>query len=82
MRQHTDSPVARAVGAGVVHPHDDEDVLEVGADGLGGKGVGAGLLEHQRHNVVADVALPQQLISGRGRGRGGAVVKITAMDNE
>ena len=39
MRQHTDSPVARAVGAGVVHAHDNEDMLEVGADRLGGEGV-------------------------------------------
>lgn len=57
-----DPPVARAVGAGVVHPHDDEDVLEVRADGLGGEGVSPGLLEHDGHNVVPDVAFPQQLV--------------------
>lgn len=58
-----DPPVARAVGAGIVHPHDDEHMLEVGADGLGGEGVSAGLLEHDGHYVVAYVALPQQLVS-------------------
>lgn len=42
--------------------HDDEDVLEMGADGLRSKGHSARLLEHDRHNVVTDVALPQQLM--------------------
>lgn len=56
-----DPPVARAVGAGVVHPNDDEDVLEVRSDGLGSEGVSPGLLEHDGHYVVPDVAFPQQL---------------------
>lgn len=41
--------------------HDDEDVLEMGADGLWSEGHSARLLEHDRHDVVTDVALPQQL---------------------
>lgn len=41
--------------------NDDEDVLEMGADGLWGEGQSARLLEHDRHNVVTDVSLPQQL---------------------
>lgn len=53
-----DPPVARAVGAGVMHAHDDEDVLEVRADGLGSEGVSPGLLEHDGHYVVPDVAFP------------------------
>lgn len=62
-------PVARAVRTRVVHPHDDEDVLEVRADGLGSEGVSAGLLEHHGHNVVPDVSLPQQLVVVRERTR-------------
>lgn len=57
-----DPPVARAVRAGVVHPNNDEDMLKVGANGLGGERVSARLLEHNRHNVVPNVALPQQLV--------------------
>lgn len=45
-----------------MHPHDDEDVLEVRADGLGGEGMSPGLLEHDGHDVVPDVAFPQQLV--------------------
>lgn len=44
-----------------MHPYDDEDVLEVRADGLGSEGMGPGLLEHDGHYVVPDVAFPQQL---------------------
>lgn len=57
-----DPPVARAVGAGIVHPYDDEDVLKVRADGLRREGVSTGLLEHDGHYVVPYVALPQQLV--------------------
>lgn len=41
--------------------NDDEDVLEMGADGLWSEGQSAWLLENDRHNVVSDVSLPQQL---------------------
>lgn len=41
-----------------MHPHDDEDVLKVRANGFGGEGVRARLLEHDGHYVVAYVALP------------------------
>lgn len=44
-----------------MHPYDDEDVLKVRADGLRGEGVSAGLLEHDGHDVVPYVPLPQQL---------------------
>lgn len=46
-----------------MHPNNDEDVLEVRANGLGGEGVSARLLEHDGHYVVPYVALPQQLDS-------------------
>lgn len=42
--------------------NDDEDMLEMGADGLWGEGQGAWLLEHDCHDVVSDVSLPQQLM--------------------
>lgn len=45
-----------------MHPHDDEYVLKVRADGLGSEGVRTRLLEHDGHDVIPDVALPQQLI--------------------
>lgn len=48
-----------------MHPYNDEDVLEVRANGLGGEGVSAGLLEHDGHYVVPYVALPQQLVIGK-----------------
>ena len=38
--------------------HHHKHVLEMRADVLGAEGLGAGLLEHDGHNVVADVALP------------------------
>lgn len=60
--KYKDPPVACAVRAGVVHPYDDEDMLKVRANGLGGEGVSAGLLEHDGHYVVPYVALPQQLV--------------------
>lgn len=44
-----------------MHPNDDEDVLEVRSDGPGSEGVSPGLLEHDGHDVVPDVAFPQQL---------------------
>ena len=55
------APVRCVVGVGVVHAHDDEDVLEVRADGFGRERQRVGLLEHDRHDVVADVTLAQQL---------------------
>jgi len=45
-----------------VNLNDDEDVLEMRAYGLWSKGQGARLLEHDRHDVVTDVSLPQQLM--------------------
>lgn len=51
-------PVVGVVCAGLVNLNDDEDVLEVGADGLRGEGQSARLLEHDRHDVVADVPFP------------------------
>lgn len=42
--------------------NDDEDMLEVRADGLWSEGQGAWLLEHDCHNVITDVSLPQQLM--------------------
>ena len=51
-------PVADAVSAGLVDPDDDEDVLEVGADVLGGERQRPGLLEDDRHDVVSYVPLP------------------------
>lgn len=42
--------------------NDDEDMLEMRADGLWSEGQGARLLEHDCHNVVTDVSLPQQLM--------------------
>ena len=45
-----------------MHPDNDEDMLKVRANGLGGERVSTGLLEHDGHDVVTDVALPQQLV--------------------
>lgn len=54
-------PVVGVFSAGLVNLNDDEDVLEMGADGLRSKGQSTWLLEHDRDNVVTDVPLPQQL---------------------
>ena len=63
-------PVADVISAGVVGPDNDEDMLKVGADVLGGERQRPGLLEDDGHNVVAYVPLPQQLVVGRQwRGR-------------
>lgn len=61
-------PVAGAVGAGVVHTDDDEDVLEVGADVLWGERQSSRLLKDDGDYVVPDVSLPQEL-EDRKRGR-------------
>lgn len=45
---------------------DDEDMLEVRADGLWSEGQGARLLEYDCHDVVTDVSLPQQLMEQTG----------------
>lgn len=42
-------------------PHHQEHMLEVRTDGAGAEGLAARLLEHDGHNVVANVALPQEL---------------------
>lgn len=55
------SPVAGLVRTGVVHTYDDEDVLKVGANVPGSEGVSTWLLEHNGHDVVPNVAFPQQL---------------------
>lgn len=44
-----------------MHANDDEDMLKVGANSLGGEGVSARLLEHNGDYVVTYVPLPQQL---------------------
>lgn len=44
-----------------MHSHNDEDMLKVGANGPGSEGVCSRFLEHNGHNVVPNVALPQQL---------------------
>lgn len=54
-------PVAHVFRAGVVDLDDDKHVLEVRADVFGSKWKGPGFLEHDGDDVVADVALPQQL---------------------
>lgn len=60
-----DPPVACVVRAGIVHPYNDEDMLKVRANDLGGEGVSARFLEHDGHYVVPYVALPQQLVIGK-----------------
>lgn len=45
-----------------MHSHDDEDMLKVRANRLGGERVSAGLLEHYGDYVVPDVPLSQQLV--------------------
>jgi len=54
-----------------VHADNDEDVLEVGADVLGGEGQRPGLLEDDGHDVVPYVPLPQELRGKRRRGPDG-----------
>ena len=54
-------------------PHDDEDVLEVGADALRGEGQRARLLEHDGDDVVPNVALPEQLQEEGGEVLGGGI---------
>lgn len=59
------APVADILCAGVVCSHDDEDVLEVGADVLGGERQSPRLLEDDGHDVIPYVSLPQELVTGR-----------------
>ena len=54
-------PVSYLPGRVVLRAYDDEDVLEVRAYGAGRERFRAGLLENDRHDVVSDVTLPQQL---------------------
>ena len=55
--------------------HDDEDVLELALD-VGDEGEGARLLEDDGDDVVADVALPRQLLAVvRGEGQEGGDVE-------
>lgn len=54
-------PVGGVWSAGQVSPYHQEHVLEVRADGRGAEGLAAWFLEHDGHNVVADVAFPQEL---------------------
>lgn len=44
-----------------MHAHDEEHVLEVGADVLGGEGQSPWLLEDDGDYVVPNVPLPQEL---------------------
>lgn len=52
------TPVIGLVSTGLMNLDDDEDVLEMRADGLGSEGQSAWLLEHDCHDVVTDVSLP------------------------
>ena len=46
--------------------HHQENVLEVRADCCRAEGLATGLLEHDGHNIVADMTLPQELgVKGR-----------------
>ena len=59
---------------GVLHPHDDEDVLEMGADDSWGELATARLLKDDGHNVVTYMPFSQQLHGGKFRweeGEGG-----------
>lgn len=60
-------PVADILSAGVVNSDDDEDVLKMGADVLGGERQRPWLLEDDRHDVIPYVPLPQQLGNGHQR---------------
>ena len=74
-------PVADVISAGVVGPDNDEDMLKVGADVLGGERQRPGLLEDDGHDVVAYVPLPQQLVVGRQwRGRGKRQGRLQVVD--
>lgn len=42
--------------------NDDEDMLEVGADGLWSEGLSARFLEHDGHDVITNVPFSQQLM--------------------
>ena len=55
-------PVVGVLRAGLMNLNYDEDMLEMGADGLWSEGQSTWLLENDRHNVVSDVSLPQQLM--------------------
>lgn len=55
------SPVAHALGAGLVHPDDDEHVLEVGPDALRSERKCSGLLEDNGHDVISYMPFPQKL---------------------
>lgn len=52
--------VGGAVGAALLHLHQDEGVQEVGGDHVGDKRRGL-FLEHQRHDVIPYVAFPLEL---------------------
>lgn len=62
-------------------PNDDEHMLEVRADGLGGEGVSTRLLEHDGHDVVPYVALPQQLVNGKQHGLNWRSVRLESEGN-
>lgn len=54
-------PVGGVWSTGRLCPHHQEHVLEVRADGGGAEGLAAWFLEHDGHDVVAYVALTQEL---------------------
>ena len=56
------SPVLSIVRAGIVHPDNNEDMLELALE-VGYEGQGPGLLEDDGDDVVSDVALPGQLLA-------------------
>lgn len=54
-------PVGGVWRAGCMSPHHQEDVLKMRADGGGAEGLAARFLEHDGHDVVANVAFPKEL---------------------
>ena len=54
-------PVLGVLCVGLLDTDHNENVLEVGANATWGEGFAAFLLEDHRHNVIANVTLPQQL---------------------
>ena len=61
-------PISGPLRARVLHPNDDEDVLELRLH-VWYEGPGSLLLEDERDDVVSDVALSRQLLAVVGRER-------------
>lgn len=54
-------PVTNTLGAGVVSPDNDKNMLKVRADVFRAKWLCPRLLENYCHNVISNVPLPQEL---------------------